>query len=161
MYAHVGIKTLKLLFGRVWERNVQKCVPHLQQIIFLLLTNNIFVVVVAVAVVVSRRGSFSINDGNVNENVVVKCEFALFLSLRDYSKHFNVTKVWQTIGKNETSMNGVQFRGENENLSSSADVLPKTSNLVISRCCFSDEGQEMYKNEKMHVQSVQSYCFCL
>ena len=83
-----------------------------------------------------------------------------FIFVCDYSKHFNVTKVWQTI-KNETSMKGVQFRGENENLSSSADVLHKTSNLVISRCCFSDDGQELSKNEKMHVQSVQSYCFCL
>ena len=71
-----------------------------------------------------------------------------------------MTKVWQTI-KNETSLNGVQFRGENENLSSSADLLPNTSNLVISRCCFSDDGQEIEKKiEKMHVQSVQSYCFC-
>ena len=57
-------------------------------------------------------------------------------------------------------MNSAQFRGENENLSSSADVLPKTSYLVISRCCFADDGKEIDKNEKMHVHSVQSYCFC-
>ena len=57
-------------------------------------------------------------------------------------------------------MNGARFRGENENLSSSADVLPKTSNLIISRCCFADDGKEMDKSEKMHVQSVQSFCFC-
>ena len=57
-------------------------------------------------------------------------------------------------------MNGVPFKGENENLSSNADVLPKTSNLVISRCCFSDDGQEIDKHEKMHVQSVHSYCSC-
>ena len=50
--------------------------------------------------------------------------------------------------------------GKNENLSLSDDVLPKTSNLVISRCFFADDGKEMDKNEKMHVQSVQSYCFC-
>ena len=35
-------------------------------------------------------GSFSIDDGNGNENVVGKCEFAILLSLRDYSKHFKV-----------------------------------------------------------------------
>ena len=49
---------------------------------------------------------------------------------------------------------------KNENLSPSADVLHNTSNLVISRCCFADDGKEMDRNEKMHVQSVQSYCFC-
>ena len=32
--------------------------------------------------------------------------------------------------------------------------------LVISRCCFADDGKEIDKNEKMHVQSVLSYCFC-
>ena len=70
-----------------------------------------------------------------------------------------MTKVWQTL-KNETSMNGTQFRRKNENLSSSADVLPKTSNLVISRFCFDDDGKELDKDEKMLVQSVQNYCFC-
>ena len=33
--------------------------------------------------------------------------------------------------------------------------------MVISRCCFADDGKEIDKNEKMHEQSVQSYCFCL
>ena len=40
------------------------------------------------------------------------------------------------------------FRRENENLSSSADVLHKTKNLAISRCCFADDGNEMDKSEK-------------
>ena len=75
------------------------------------------------------------------------------------TSHFNVKKVWQTL-KNETGLNGARFREENENLSSSANVLPKTSNLVISRSCFADDGKEIEKNEKMHVQSVQRYCFC-
>ena len=56
-------------------------------------------------------------------------------------------------------MNCAQFRGENENLSSNTDALSKTSNLVISRC-FADDGKEMDKNEKMLVQSLQSYYFC-
>ena len=59
---------------------------------------------------------FSNDDGNGNENVLVKCELALLSSLRDYSKHFNVTKVWQTLA-NETSMIDAQFRRKNENLS--------------------------------------------
>ena len=38
-------------------------------------------------------GSFSNEDGNCNENVVITYEFVLLKSLCDYSKHFNVTKV--------------------------------------------------------------------
>ena len=55
-------------------------------------------------------------------------------------------------------MSGAVLRGENENLYSNADVFHKTSNLVISRCGFADDGKEIDKNEKTHVQSVQSYC---
>ena len=75
------------------------------------------------AAAILKIGSFSNDDGKSNENVVVKWEFALLYSLCEYSKHFNVTKVWQTL-KKETYMNGAQFRRENENLSSSADVHP-------------------------------------
>ena len=42
----------------------------------------------------------------------------------------------------------LHFRRESENLSSSADVLHKTKNLAISRCCFADDGKEMDKSEK-------------
>ena len=31
---------------------------------------------------------------------------------------------------------------------SSGNVFHKTSHLVISRCCFADDGKEMDKNEK-------------
>ena len=103
---------------------------------------------------VDSLGSFSIDNGSGNENVVVKCEFAFLLSLRDYSKHFNVTKVWQTI-KKETSMNGVPFRGENENFSSSTDVLLKTLNLVILCCCFSDDGHEIDKNKDARAERAK------
>ena len=41
----------------------------------------------------------------------------------------------------------LHFRRENENLSSSADVLHKTKNLAISRCCLADDGNEMDKRE--------------
>ena len=54
--------------------------------------------------------------------------------------------VWQSLN-NETDMSNAEFRGENANLSSSADVLHKTSNLAISRCCFADDGKEIDKNE--------------
>ena len=40
----------------------------------------------------------------------------------------------------------LNLKGENENLCSSTNVLPKTSNLVLSRCFFADNGKEMDKN---------------
>ena len=57
-------------------------------------------------------------------------------------------------------MNDAQFRGEKENYPRALTFSLKTSNLDIFRCCFADDGQETDQNEKMHVQSVQSYYFC-
>ena len=50
--------------------------------------------------------------------------------------------------KNDTGRNGASFRGENVYVSSSAEVLDKTSDLAISRCCFAHDGKEMNKSEK-------------
>ena len=94
----------------------------------------------------------------ISLRVLVECEFALLRSLRDYSKHFNVPKVWQTL-ENETRMNGAQFSGENENLFSSANILPKTSNLVISRCCFADDGKEIDKMKRCTCRACKAFDF--
>ena len=56
-------------------------------------------------------------------------------------------------------MSGAKFRGENESLSSSADVLHKTSNLAISRCCFADDGKEMDKSEKPTCRPCKAIVF--
>ena len=40
----------------------------------------------------------------------------------------------------------LQFRYKKENSLSCVHVLRKTMNLVISRCCFVEDGKEMYKN---------------
>ena len=56
-------------------------------------------------------------------------------------------KVWKSLS-NENVMSSALFRGENENLSSNANVLQKPQNLVISRCCFANDGNEMDKNKK-------------
>ena len=45
-----------------------------------------------------------------------------------------------------------------KNSPSCAHVLHKTLTLVISRCCFADDGKEMFQNISEHVQSD---CFCL
>ena len=48
---------------------------------------------------------------------------------------------------------------KNENVSSSADVLHNTSNLVISRCCFADDLKEMDKNEKRTCRARKAIVF--
>ena len=48
-------------------------------------------------------GSFSNDDRNGNKNVMSKHNFVLLQSLRDYSKLFNKTKVWQSL-RNEIVM---------------------------------------------------------
>ena len=68
-------------------------------------------------------------------------------------------RLWKFL-KDDTGRNGAWFTRENENLSSSADVLQKTSNLAISCCCFADDGKEMNKSEKRHVRGEQRYFFC-
>ena len=53
----------------------------------------------------------------------------------------------------------LHFRRENENLSLSADVLHKTKNLAISRCCFADDGNEMDKSEKRTCRACKAIVF--
>ena len=49
-----------------------------------------------------------------------------------------------------TKLVGVAYklRKKMKNSSSSVDVLHKTLNVVISRCCFAEDGKEMYQNVK-------------
>ena len=53
----------------------------------------------------------------------------------------------------------LHFRTENENLSSSVDVLHKTKNLAISRCCFADDGKEMDKSENRTCRACKAIVF--
>ena len=53
----------------------------------------------------------------------------------------------------------LNLRMKNKDLSSSADVLHKTSNLAISRCCFADDGKEMDKSEKRTCRACKAIAF--
>ena len=53
----------------------------------------------------------------------------------------------------------LHFRRVNENLSSSADVLHKTKNLAILRCCFANDGNEMDKSEKRTCRACKANGF--
>ena len=57
-----------------------------------------------------------------------------------------MTSAWQFLS-NETATNGTKFRGENDNLSTSSDVLHKIANLVISRRHFAYDGEETEKKK--------------
>ena len=53
----------------------------------------------------------------------------------------------------------LNFGEKNENLSPGADVFHNTSNLVISRCRFADDGKEMDKNEKRTCRACKAIAF--
>ena len=64
-----------------------------------------------------------------------------------------------------TKLVGVAYklRKKMKNSPSSVDVLHKTSNLVMSRCCFAEDGEEIYQNVKRTCRAIvfvhYSYCF--
>lgn len=68
-----------------------------------------------------------------------------------------MTSAWQFLS-NETATNGTKFRGENDNLSTSSDVLHKTANLVISRRHFAYDGEETEKKNKNKNENEKRTC---
>ena len=64
-----------------------------------------------------------------------------------------------------TKLVGVAYKLRNKmkNSPSSVDVLHKTLNVVISRCCFVEDGKEMYQNVKRTCRAIvfahHTYCF--
>ena len=69
-----------------------------------------------------------------------------------------MTKVFQSL-RNEPLRAALNLGEKNENLSPGTDVLHNTSNLVISRCCFADDGKEMDKNEKRTCRACKAIVF--
>ena len=64
-----------------------------------------------------------------------------------------------------TKLVGVAYnlRKKMKNSPSCVHVLHKTLNVVISRCCFAEDGKEMYQNVKRTCRAIvfahQTYCF--
>ena len=92
-------------------------------------------------------GSLSNDDGNGNENVTQKYIFISFVLLRDYFNSLNFYKNGE-LPRNQIGRSGAQVKKENENSPSCVHVLHKTLNVTISRCCFAEDGREMYQNVK-------------
>ena len=100
-----------------------------------------------------KIGSLSNDHGNDNENVTQNYIFFSFVLLRDYFNSLNFYKNGE-LSRNQIGRSGVQVKKENENLPSCVHVLHNTLNLVISRCCFAEDGKEMYQNVKRTCRAI-------
>ena len=95
-----------------------------------------------------------------DENIISKYKFASFQSIYDYFNPFNVTRVWYGSSSRMTLVGTVVNLGENMKLFSlSADVLHKTSNLAISRCCFANDSNGVDKSEKRTCRACKAIVF--
>ena len=85
-----------------------------------------------------------------------------YLLLRDYFNSLNFYKNGEYSG---TKLVGVAYklRKKMKNSPSCVHVLYKTLNLVISRCCFAEDGKEMYQNVKTRAENasvLSGLAFC-
>ena len=74
-----------------------------------------------------------------------RLKLTLLVLLRDYSNSFNLYNVAE-LSSHRTSGNDVQAEAENENLLSCPNILHKTLNLIISRCCLAEYNEERCEN---------------
>ena len=101
-------------------------------------------------------GSLSNDDGNGNGNVSRKYNFISFVLLRDYFNSLNFYKNGE-LSRNQICRSGVQVK---KNSPSCVHVLHKTFNVVISRCCFAEDGKEMYQHVKRTCRGIVfAHCF--
>ena len=93
------------------------------------------------------------DDGSGNENVTRKYNFISFVLLRDYFNSLNFYKNGE-LSRNQIG-SGVQKITENEKFTVGALTFShKTLNMVISRCCFAEDGKEMYQNVKRTCRAI-------
>ena len=101
-------------------------------------------------VLMASIGSLSNDDGNCNENVTRKYIFISFVLLRDYFNSFNFYKNGE-LSRNQIGRSGLQVKKKKPPC---VHVLNKTLNVVISRCCFAEDGKEMYQNVKLTCRAI-------
>ena len=107
-----------------------------------------------VGVQLLKLGSLSNDDGNGNKNVTPKYNFISFVLLYVIiSTRSTFTKMANYPG---TKLVGVAYklRKKMKNSPSCVHILHKTLNVVISRCCFSEDGKEMYQNVKRMCRAI-------
>ena len=91
--------------------------------------------------------SVSNDDGNGNENVTRKYIFISFVLLLDYFNSLNFYRN-DELSRNQIGRSGVHVKKENEKFTVVRSSSPQNLNVVISRCCFAEDGKEMYQNVK-------------
>ena len=74
--------------------------------------------------------------------------FAIISTRSTFTKMANYPRT------NQIGRSGVQVKKENENSPSCVHVLHKTLNVVISSCCFAEDGKKMYQNVKLTCRAI-------
>ena len=77
-----------------------------------------------------QTGNLSSHDGNANKNVMWKYNFSFVLLRHNFNPFYVHRNCELSLPRNKIGRSGVH-------------VLHKTLNLVISRCCFAEDGNEM------------------
>ena len=87
----------------------------------------------------------TLNRDDVDENGTLKFHLRFLNKFAMIYTHL-VCEMWPNYpGANVVGV-ALKFRKRNENLLSCVHVLHKTLNLVISRCCFAEDGKEMHQS---------------
>ena len=95
-------------------------------------------------------GSLSNDDGNGNEKKYI---FISFVQLRDYFNSLNFYRNGE-LSRNQIGRSGLQVKKENEKFTVLRSRSPQTLNVTISRCCFTEDGKEMYQNVKRTCRAI-------
>ena len=92
--------------------------------------------------------------GNANENVTRKYNFISSVLLLDYFNSFNLYTN-DKLHRNQIGRSGVQVKRENEKFTVLCSRSQRNQvDFVISRCCFAEDGREMYQNLKHTCRSI-------
>ena len=92
-----------------------------------------------------RQRSFRNHEGNAEDNVDKKKKDSLYFAYKvDALKSFTLFFFVKTIWKLNMEHN-VKFETANKKLAVLVHVLQTKQNLAITRCCFAEDGKEMYQ----------------
>ena len=108
--------------------------------------------------VVNWKESLSNQDGNTKENVTLKMISKYFKLVRDSFNSSNLSNVAEQSGS-WLCKDDVTVQVEKENSLSCVNILHKTLNLVISRCCFAEDSKEMYRTCRVIVLLIKPFVF--
>ena len=103
----------------------------------------------------SILGTLRNHNGNANENVAWKYNFALLVQLRDYSNSFNLYNVAE-LSSNRTGGNGVQVETEIKKFTVMCSRSPQNFEFGYFTFLF---GRARWRNVPKFITHVQGLCF--